>query len=49
MLYVYVNDYESGGSFLPLLLTRTLTVMAAAMTQLALYMLLKVWVSSPNP
>jgi hypothetical protein len=29
-LYVYVNEYESGGVFLPLLLSRTLSVMAAA-------------------
>ena len=40
-LYVYVNEYESGGVFLPLLLGRTLSVLAAAQALLCLYMLLK--------
>ena len=39
-LYVYVNEYESGGVFLPLLLDNTLAVMAGAQVLLALFFLL---------
>ena len=39
-LYVYVNEYESGGVFLPLLLDNTLAVMAGAQILLALFFLL---------
>lgn len=41
VLYVYVNEFESGGRFLPLILRRTLTVAAASQMLLALYFLCK--------
>lgn len=40
-LYVYVNDFESGGIFLPFLLTRTLQCMIWAQALLALFLLFK--------
>jgi len=38
-IYVYVNEYESGGQFLPLLLDRTLHIVSGSQMLLALYLL----------
>ena len=41
VLYVYVNDYESGGKFMPLILRRTLMIMAGGQVLLILYFVLQ--------
>ena len=45
VLYVYVNDYESGGKFMPELLLRTIIIMGAGQILLFLFFVLKRCVS----